>query len=98
MQARGTFSSTSQGDVFQHGTPGNVSRCTPPLAKGHGKAAGWLVVSQRANGTIDPWYSCNTFDKMIDYVLNFSAPWGTSCGVDCALAGLMVWGGSRAQS
>ena len=57
-----------------------------------------LVVSQHANGTIDPWYGCDTFDKMIDYALNFSAPWGTLCRVDCALAGLMVWGGSGARS
>ena len=73
-------------------------RHTPPLAKGRGKAAGRLDVSQRVNGTINLWYSCDTFDKMIDYALNFSALWGTSCGVDCALAGLMAWGGSGARS
>ena len=75
-----------------------MSQRTLPLAKRRGKAAGRLDVSQRMNGTINPWYGCDTFDKMIDYALNFSAPWGTSCGVDCALAGLMVWGGSGAQS
>ena len=34
-----------QGDVFQRRTPGNVSRHTPPLAKGRGKAARRLDVS-----------------------------------------------------
>ncbi|GBE89633.1 alpha/beta-hydrolase [Sparassis crispa] len=29
----------------------------------------------RANGTIDPWYGCFTYDAMIDYALNFSYPW-----------------------
>ena len=87
-----------QGDVFQRETPGNMSQHTLPLAKGRGKAAGQLDVLQHANGTIDLWYSCDTFDEMIDYALNFSAPWGTSCGVDCALAGLMAWGGSGARS
>ena len=87
-----------QGDIFQHGTPGNMSWRTPPLAKGCGKATGRLDMSQHANGTIDPWYGCNTFDEMIDYVLNFSVPWGTLCRVDCVLAGLMAWGGSRARS
>jgi carboxypeptidase D len=35
-------------------------------------------LSGRANGTIDPWYGCDTYDEMIDYALNFSVPWGTS--------------------
>ncbi|KIJ51875.1 hypothetical protein M422DRAFT_26559 [Sphaerobolus stellatus SS14] len=29
----------------------------------------------RAKGTIDPWYGCDTYDEMVDYALNFSAPW-----------------------
>ncbi|KAH9951151.1 alpha/beta-hydrolase [Amylocystis lapponica] len=29
----------------------------------------------RANGTIDPWYGCYTYDAMIDYALNYSYPW-----------------------
>ncbi|KAF8516785.1 Alpha/Beta hydrolase protein [Gautieria morchelliformis] len=29
----------------------------------------------RPNGTIDPFYGCDTFDEMVDYALNFSAPW-----------------------
>ena len=29
----------------------------------------------RPNGTIDPFYGCDLFDEMLDYALNFSAPW-----------------------
>lgn len=32
-------------------------------------------LSGRANGTIDPWYGCDIYDEMIDYAVNFSAPW-----------------------
>ncbi|RPD59090.1 alpha/beta-hydrolase [Lentinus tigrinus ALCF2SS1-7] len=32
-------------------------------------------LSMRANGTIDPWYGCFIYDEMIDYAMNFSAPW-----------------------
>ena len=50
----------------------------------HGRRDAWLRerraarrdLTHRANGTIDPFYLCDTFDEMIDYALNFSAPWG----------------------
>ncbi|EJD46625.1 alpha/beta-hydrolase [Auricularia subglabra TFB-10046 SS5] len=32
-------------------------------------------VSQRANGTIDPFYGCFLFDEMLDYAANFTFPW-----------------------
>ena len=32
-------------------------------------------LSGRPNGTIDPFYGCDIYDEMIDYALNFSAPW-----------------------
>ncbi|EJF59037.1 alpha/beta-hydrolase [Dichomitus squalens LYAD-421 SS1] len=32
-------------------------------------------LSLRANGTIDSWYGCFIYDELIDYALNFSAPW-----------------------
>ena len=32
-------------------------------------------LSMRANGTLDSWYGCFIYDEMIDYALNFSAPW-----------------------
>lgn len=32
-------------------------------------------LSQRANGTIDPWYGCDLFTEMVDYALNFTFPW-----------------------
>ncbi|KAI0794497.1 alpha/beta-hydrolase [Fomes fomentarius] len=32
-------------------------------------------LSQRANGTLDPWYGCFIYDELIDYAMNFSAPW-----------------------
>ncbi|KAI0629365.1 alpha/beta-hydrolase [Trametes polyzona] len=35
-------------------------------------------LSQRANGTIDPWYRCDLFDELIDYAVNFSAPWNVA--------------------
>ena len=41
----------------------------------------WLArrdLSMRANGTIDTWYGCLIYDEMIDYALNFSAPWSAS--------------------
>ena len=52
----------------------------------HGRRDAWLRerraarrdLTHRANGTIDPFYLCDTFDEMIDYALNFSAPWGES--------------------
>lgn len=34
----------------------------------------------RPNGTLDPFYGCDTYDEMIDYALNFSAPWGEFWG------------------
>lgn len=34
-------------------------------------------LSLRANGTIDSWYGCFLYDELIDYALNFSAPWST---------------------
>ncbi|OJT09780.1 Vitellogenic carboxypeptidase [Trametes pubescens] len=35
-------------------------------------------LSGRANGTIDPWYGCDIYDEMIDYAVNFSAPWNVA--------------------
>ncbi|KAI0767256.1 alpha/beta-hydrolase [Fomes fomentarius] len=32
-------------------------------------------LSQRANGTLDPWYGCDLFTEMVDYALNFTFPW-----------------------
>ncbi|KZV83424.1 alpha/beta-hydrolase [Exidia glandulosa HHB12029] len=32
-------------------------------------------ISQRANGTIDPFYGCFLFDEMLDYAANFTFPW-----------------------
>ncbi|KAF8520874.1 alpha/beta-hydrolase [Hysterangium stoloniferum] len=29
----------------------------------------------RPNGSIDPFYGCDTFDEMADYAVNFSVPW-----------------------
>ena len=50
--------------------------------KRDGDADGALVpvaakrdLSQRSNGTIDSWYGCFIYDELIDYALNFSAPW-----------------------
>ena len=34
-------------------------------------------LSLRANGTIDSWYGCFIYDELIDYALNYSAPWST---------------------
>ena len=38
-------------------------------------AAAKRDLSQRSNGTIDSWYGCFIYDELIDYALNFSAPW-----------------------
>ncbi|KAH9855778.1 alpha/beta-hydrolase [Lenzites betulinus] len=35
-------------------------------------------LSGRANGTIDSWYGCDIYDEMIDYAVNFSAPWNVA--------------------
>ncbi|KAF8524852.1 alpha/beta-hydrolase [Hysterangium stoloniferum] len=32
-------------------------------------------LSQRANGTIDPYYQCFLLFELIDYAVNFTAPW-----------------------
>ena len=34
-------------------------------------------LSQRANGTIDPWYQCFLLSELIDYAVNFTQPWCT---------------------
>ncbi|KAI0079396.1 alpha/beta-hydrolase [Panus rudis PR-1116 ss-1] len=34
----------------------------------------------RANGTIDPWYGCFLYEEMVEYALNFSAPWNFTGG------------------
>ncbi|TBU47608.1 alpha/beta-hydrolase [Dichomitus squalens] len=39
-------------------------------------------LSLRANGTIDSWYGCFIYDELIDYALNFSAPWSETQGFD----------------
>ncbi|KAK7685713.1 hypothetical protein QCA50_011057 [Cerrena zonata] len=35
-------------------------------------------LSQRANGTIDPFYGCFLQQELIDYAFNFSLPWNAS--------------------
>ncbi|KAH9913989.1 alpha/beta-hydrolase [Epithele typhae] len=32
-------------------------------------------LSDRANGTLDPWYGCYLLEELVDYAMNFSAPW-----------------------
>lgn len=32
-------------------------------------------LTERANGTLDPWYGCDLFDEMWDYAFNFTFPW-----------------------
>ena len=32
-------------------------------------------LTERANGTLDPWYQCDIWEEMADYALNFSIPW-----------------------
>ncbi|EAU90532.2 hypothetical protein CC1G_00916 [Coprinopsis cinerea okayama7 len=32
-------------------------------------------LSERVNGTIDPWYGCFTWDFVFDYALNYTYPW-----------------------
>lgn len=41
-------------------------------------------LSNRANGTIDPWYGCDLLDLVIDYALNYTYPWtnNTPLGFD----------------
>ena len=49
-----------------------------PAAGAAKRDGAWLArrdLSMRANGTIDTWYGCLIYDEMIDYALNFSAPW-----------------------
>ncbi|KII95448.1 hypothetical protein PLICRDRAFT_34311 [Plicaturopsis crispa FD-325 SS-3] len=47
-----------------------------------GKKMEWKRdLTGRANGTIDPWYGCDSFDMMIDYAVNFTFPW-TNGGFD----------------
>ncbi|KAM5545884.1 hypothetical protein V8D89_000010 [Ganoderma adspersum] len=36
-------------------------------------------LTNRANGTLDPWYGCNLFDEMWDYAFNFTYPWKNGC-------------------
>ena len=51
------------------------------------KRADWLArrdLSGRQQGVIDEWYGCFIYDEMIDYALNFSAPW---CESHAPLAG-----------
>ena len=35
-------------------------------------------LSMRANGTLDTWYGCRIYDELLDYAVNFSAPWSKS--------------------
>ncbi|KAF9028443.1 alpha/beta-hydrolase [Hymenopellis radicata] len=37
-------------------------------------------LSQRANGSIDPWYGCLLLDEYIDYAFNFTYPWNETLG------------------
>ncbi|KAF7361135.1 Alpha/beta-hydrolase [Mycena sanguinolenta] len=32
-------------------------------------------LSNRANGTLDPWYGCSIYFELLDYVTNFTFPW-----------------------
>lgn len=42
-------------------------------------------LSLRANGTIDPWYGCFLFDEMVEYTINYTAPWSKSCMLCCSI-------------
>ncbi|KAI0730653.1 alpha/beta-hydrolase [Earliella scabrosa] len=56
---------------FAFAAPANTKRAEEgALARGG-------VLSMRANGTLDPWYGCFIYDEMIDFAVNFSAPWNT---------------------
>ena len=35
-------------------------------------------LTNRANGTLDPWYGCDLFGEMWDYAFNFTYPSGWS--------------------
>ncbi|GJJ10264.1 hypothetical protein Clacol_004490 [Clathrus columnatus] len=38
--------------------------------------------ARAAPGTIDSWYECDLFDEIIDYALNFTAPWNRTGSFD----------------
>lgn len=42
-------------------------------------------LSLRANGTIDPWYGCFLFDEMVEYAINYTAPWSESFMLSCSI-------------
>ncbi|EIW58496.1 alpha/beta-hydrolase [Trametes versicolor FP-101664 SS1] len=39
-------------------------------------------LSLRANGTIDPWYGCFLFDEMVEYTINYTAPWSSHADIN----------------
>ncbi|CAL1714177.1 unnamed protein product [Somion occarium] len=56
-----------------------VSRNTDALQKREAERQQWKRnLSQRANGTIDPFYACFLGDELMEYALNFSLPWSLS--------------------
>ncbi|KAI8996599.1 alpha/beta-hydrolase [Trametes punicea] len=57
-------------EVIQH-----AKRNVDEVQRRDGVAIRKRDLSQRANGTIDPWYGCDLYDEMIDYAVNFSLPW-----------------------
>ena len=61
-----------------------------------GKRLAKRDLSLRANGTIDSWYGCFLYDELIDYALNFSAPWSAclcfSAHLPCQCL-LLLWSG-----
>ena len=61
-------------------SPANLDKRKRELAQREWKRD----LSNRPNGTIDPWYGCDLFDFVIDYALNFTYPWtnNTPLGFD----------------
>jgi carboxypeptidase D len=37
-------------------------------------------LSQRMNGTIDPWYGCSLLAEAVDYAVNYTWPWNAGDG------------------
>lgn len=52
-------------------------------------------LSGRPNGTIDPFYSCDLYDELIDYAVNFSIPWSKCSCLAFAGAGVDIYALSR---
>ena len=39
-------------------------------------------LSQRANGTIDPYYGCNIYLELLEYAVNYTYPWDAVRNID----------------